>query len=133
MDSSDSFTMKEILNLHFSDMKEDLKEIKSDGKETKSHAAKTNGRVTVLEQWAKDAQKILESTSSSISNYKLDRTRIWTAISVLTFCGGVIITLSIMAINSKIKEAYSSPEAKQIIKATLVEALEERANVEAIK
>ena len=42
-----------------------------------------------------------------VKNYSSDKARVWVAITVLMLLGGTIITLSIMAINSKIKEGIS--------------------------
>lgn len=56
-------------------------------------------------------KKGLESTtklaSETLINYKLDKAKIWVAMAIMLFLGGTIITLSIMAINSKIKTAVS--------------------------
>lgn len=69
---------------HISDT---IKEFREDIKETltriENQTTKTNGRVGSLES---------------------SRTQIWTAIIVFIFLGGVIITLAIMAIDSKIKD-----------------------------
>jgi hypothetical protein len=93
-------------------MKKDVGEIKTDVRENVKQAKETNGRVTRLEDWSKEAQKIIENTtkiaSDTANNYKTDKTRIWSAVGVLLFLGGTIITLAIMAINSKIKEGIDN-------------------------
>ncbi|HRH25317.1 MAG TPA: hypothetical protein PLQ20_03215 [Candidatus Paceibacterota bacterium] len=51
--------------------------------------------------------KILEQTQKTngrVNSLETSRTQIWTAISILLFLGGAIITLSISAINTKIEK-----------------------------
>ena len=71
-----------------------------------TQALKTNGRVNSLEN---------------------HRSYLWGAYTLLAILGGVIITLSIQAIDSKIKEAnresISSPEFQQILDKTVEQAL----------
>lgn len=73
------YTVRE-LDHYFNDMREDLKEIKA-------QTYKTNGRVTSLEK---------------------SRTQIWTAISVGILVIGTIISLAIMAIDSKIEKGIQT-------------------------
>lgn len=93
-------------------IKNKVEEIKVDLKELKQKVEFQNGRVTKTEEWSKEAQKIIENTNKLASetaiSYKVDKTRLWASIAVLTFLGGTIITLSIMAINSKIKDGIDS-------------------------
>jgi lipid II:glycine glycyltransferase (peptidoglycan interpeptide bridge formation enzyme) len=42
-----------------------------------------------------------------IQDYKTDKARVWIAIAILMALGGTIIALSIMAINSKIKDGIT--------------------------
>jgi chromosome segregation ATPase len=83
-----------------------VSEIQANVKEAVGLGQKTNGRVTQLEDWCKEAQKVIENTTrianETYTNYKNDKTRIWAVIGVLLFLGGTIITLAIMAIDSKI-------------------------------
>lgn len=79
-------------------------EIKNDVKTVDGKVGFQNGRVTKLEEWAKEAQKILESTSDTMKSYSNDKLKVWTAMGLLLLLGGTIIGLSVMAINSKIKE-----------------------------
>lgn len=92
-------------------IKDGVEEIKTEVKEVKQKVEFQNGRVRTLEDWTKDAQKIIENTSkvaNGISlDYKVNKTRIWTAILVIIFLGGAIITLAILAIDNKIKEGIS--------------------------
>jgi hypothetical protein len=71
----------------------------------------TNGRVSKLEEWSSQTKTVIDNTTrianETYNNYKTDKTRIWSAVGVLLFLGGTIITLSIMAINSKIKQGIS--------------------------
>jgi hypothetical protein len=74
--SDNSYTMKEVVEHYLKDMKSDIKEIKE-------QTTKTNGRVTSLEH---------------------TRSWMWGAIAVLTLLGSTIITLTVMAIDSKIEK-----------------------------
>lgn len=105
------YTMKEILESRLGEMNQHLQEIKSDVKEAKQGITVQNGRVRTLEDWSHDAQKMIENTTAianeTLSSYKVDKVRLWTAITVMLFVGGAIITLSIMAIDSKIQTGIS--------------------------
>src|SRR5690242_6928073 len=117
--SEHEYSIKEVIEQRFDEVDKHLEEIKRDGKETMKQATNTNGRVKVLEKWSEDAQKVIENTtqiaeSTSIS-YKIDRGRLWTAIAIITLLGSTIITLSVLAIDNKIKanvsEAFAQYEA----------------------
>lgn len=94
-----------------SNIKTSVSKIELDVKETKSAIQLQNGRVTKTEEWSKEAQKIIENTTKiateTYTNYKTDKTRIWAVIGILLFLGGTILTLSIMAIDSKIKDGIN--------------------------
>lgn len=69
-------------------------------------------------------------TKQGIANGKTgsllkSRTQIWTAIGILTVMGSAIITLAVMAINSKIKDGFSSPEVKEEIRNQIKYGLDE--------
>ena len=72
----------------FDEMAEHLKEIKVQTK-------LTNGRVSSLEK---------------------SRIQIWTSIAILLVVGGVIITLSVMAIDHKVQEAVETALNKRVEK-----------------
>lgn len=107
------------LNIMLVDLKEILVEIKSDGKETKAQAYKTNGRVGILEEWSVDARKLIENNAKDIGGYKGDRRALIAGASIFLLLGGTIIALSVTAINHKIKDgietAMSSGYDKVII------------------
>ncbi len=94
-----------------SNIKARVAEMQSDVKETKAAVQFQNGRVTKIEEWANEAKKVIENTTRIANNtattYKTDKTRIWAVIGAIFFLGGTIITLSIMAIDSKIKEGIT--------------------------
>ena len=75
-----SYTIKEVMESGFKEMREHLTEIKT-------QTTKTNGRVNSLEK---------------------SRIQVWTAIGVLTTLGGVIIYLSVMAIDTKIQRGIQT-------------------------
>jgi len=94
-----------------SNIKSSVGKIEIDTKETKTAVQFQNGRMTKLEEWSKEAQKVIESTtkiaSETLGNYRTDRVKIWTAVAVLLVVGGAVITLSIMAINTKIRDGIN--------------------------
>lgn len=104
---------------------ETVKEISKDVKDNLVQSTKTNGRVTNLEKWSEEAKTIIENNSTALGKYATDKKIAIAAYILIALLGGSIITLSIMAINSKIKDGYSSPEVRKIIKDIVVEANEE--------
>ncbi len=88
-----------------------ISDMQTDTKETKVAVQVANGRTTKLEQWSNEAKVIIEKTTTiatrTAENYSIDKTRLWSSIGVLVFLGGTIITLAIMAINSKIKDGIN--------------------------
>lgn len=105
VNSSETFNIKERVTVIQNDLKEAVGAIKIQ-----------NGRVRTLEDWSSNAQKMIENTTKiateTYTNYKTDKTRIWAVIGVLLFLGGTIITLSIMAINGKIKDGINEALSK---------------------
>lgn len=89
-------------------MKALVEEIKKTTKDIDNKVGIQNGRVTKLEGWSNEAKIILESVSASTMAYRIDRTRLWTAIAVLLFLGGALITLGVMALDSKIQKAVDT-------------------------
>ncbi len=81
-------------------------------KDIKIQTTATNGRVSKLEDWSNESKKVIESTTKIASdtalNYTVDKTRIWAVIGVLILLGGTIITLAIMAIDSKIQKGIDT-------------------------
>ncbi len=88
-----------------------IADIQTDMKEAKIAIQIANGRTTKLEGWSNEAKKIIEATTKTASdtliNYKSDRTKILAGSAVILFLGGTILTLAIMAINSKIKDGIN--------------------------
>ena len=107
-----AYSVKEIIESNSKEIKEHLTEIKADVKEAKTAITFQNGRVRKLEDWSVEAKGLIEGNGDIISTYKVDKARMWTAISVLTILGGTIITLTVMAINSKIKEGINEALAQ---------------------
>ena len=83
-------------------------EIKTDLKEVKQKVEFQNGRVRKLEDWTKEAQTIIENNSKGVNSLIGTRKVVWAAIAILVAVGGTIITLAIMAIDSKIKTGIDS-------------------------
>lgn len=89
-----------------------LQEIRADGKETLEQAKKTNGRVTKLEDWSGSTkliiEKLLKENTDIDKDVSVSKAKIWTAITVLMLLGGAMITLAIMAIDSKIEKGIQT-------------------------
>ncbi len=106
------YSLKEVFQSELREQKEHIMEIKTDVKEVKSKVEFQNGRVRKLEDWQNITQTDLKGISDIVSNYKIDKAKIWTGIGLLVFFGGVIITLSIMAIDTKIQKSVEQVLAK---------------------
>ncbi len=81
--AEDGYTLKEFLAHSLADMKttvqvihDDIKEIKVDGKDTKEKVGIQNGRVRKLEDWAINAQKIIETSTNNIDVFEKDKAAI---------------------------------------------------------
>lgn len=71
-----------------------------------------NGRVRTLEDFSANAKKILESVTESSLDYKINKTRLWTALAVFFFLGATIVTLTIMVFKNMIKDATLTNDNK---------------------
>lgn len=89
------------------EMHETIKDMSEDVKENLVQSTRTNGRVTNLEKWSDDARKIIEVNSKAISTYTTDKKIAIAAYILIAVLGGTIITLAIMAIDSKIKDGIN--------------------------
>lgn len=107
----ETFSIKEMMQLRFDEQAKHLDEIKADGKEALNQIKIQNGRVRSLEDWSNDAKKIIENTTKiatdTLSAYKSDRRLVWFAYALLILVSGTIISLAIMAIDSKIKDGIT--------------------------
>lgn len=52
-------------------------------------------KITKLEDWSSDTQKIVESLVTTSDDYKTNKTRVYTIISIMLLVGGTILTLAI--------------------------------------
>lgn len=84
---SDNYSIKEFIEHFMKDFDKKLDTIHDTTKEIKVQTTKTNGRVNSLEK---------------------TRVQMWTAITILLLLGGTIITLAIVAIDSKIQKAIET-------------------------
>lgn len=93
-----------------------LSEIKSDGKETKAQAIKTNGRVNALEPQMVDIKKELPNLQDAVNKHENWR---WYMLGIgasVLILGGVIYGLTIQNVNNTIDQKISESESR-IIKA----------------
>lgn len=107
----DTYSIKEVIEQRFDEMGEHLIDIKEKVEATDEKVGIQNGRVRALEEWSNNAKKIIENTvnlaEDTLIDYKTDRARLWVAWGLLLVLGGTIITLSIMAINTKIEKGIT--------------------------
>ncbi len=85
---TNTYTLKEVMESNFAEMRTHLQDIKI-------QTTRTNGRVMSLEK---------------------SRIQIWTSMSILVVLGGTIITLAIMAIDSKIEKGIAKALADNVSK-----------------
>lgn len=86
-------------------MKESLRKIETTVAKIDDKVGVQNGRVRTLEDWSIEAKKIIEATATSSIDYKINKTRLWTAVALIVFFGGTIITLGVMLLDSKINKS----------------------------
>lgn len=88
---------------------------------------KLTDHVVSFDEFKDEIREMFKDKETRINTLEKGKIQIWTAISVLLLFGGAIITLSIMAIDSKVKEAnresISSPEFKQVLEKSVEEIL----------
>ncbi|MGI9118425.1 MAG: hypothetical protein ACR2IQ_02660 [Minisyncoccia bacterium] len=96
-------TIKEFGN-DIKDLRTDVRTISDTLGKVLVQTTTTNGRVNKLDDWSIEAKTLMEAHSTQLSENKTQFSRIWGGVAVLMVVGGAIITLSIMAINNKIKE-----------------------------
>jgi hypothetical protein len=106
----DSYSIKEFIAHHMQDVKDSISEIKKDIKEIKSTGEATdqkvgiqNGRVTKLEEWSNIARSLIENNNVVITAYKTDKRVIIALYGLLIIVSGTIITLMVGAIDTKIE------------------------------
>lgn len=93
-------------------IKNSLGKIEVDVKEGVTEARKTNGRITKLEDWSTGAQKIIETTSEIADNYKTDKARLWTAITIIIGLWGLLTIVGAFTfkyfVNKTVNDALST-------------------------
>lgn len=97
-----------------------LKDIKETGEQTLAQALKTNGRVNKLDDWSNNTkvliENILKDNKATNTDYTINKTRLWTAVTLLVFFGGTIIALSVNAIDAKIERGIKQALANNVAK-----------------
>lgn len=113
--AEDTYTIKEMLIeiqkdyvVRFESQDKSLVRIEKKVDDTSDKVGFQNGRVRKLEDWSMESMKVIESNSNTLANYKIDKARLWTAVAVVVFLGGAIITLAIMAIDTKIEKGIEA-------------------------
>lgn len=113
MESNDSYTLKEFLAHSLKDMKDsvqiihdDIKEIKQDGKETGEKVGFQNGRVRKLEDWAIEAQKVIEANLLVVNTLKTDKSKIQGGLKVIATIAVIIpiICTTIFGLYLKVRD-----------------------------
>ncbi len=101
----------------------DIRDTKNSAKSTNDLAQKiliqattTNGRVTSMEKWIVDATKTMSDISTKVSSNSSSITKIWAGVAVLVFVGGILGTLSMSVLNTKIKDGIQEYMVANTIK-----------------
>lgn len=84
---------------------------------------KLSDHISSFDEFKEDMKSIFKDKEIRLNTLEKGKIQIWTAISLLLFFGGAIITLSIMAIDNKIEKGFQSKEVQEIIYKSVEQAL----------
>lgn len=84
---------------------------------------KLSDHISSFDEFKEDMKSIFKDKEIRLNVLEKGKIQIWTAISVLLLFGGAIITLSVMAIDNKIKNGFQSEEMQQAIDKSVEQAL----------
>ncbi len=104
MDESQNPVSKELWYSAQVSQAKAIEEVRNDVAKAESNIQKTLDRIETQ----------TTKTNGRVSSLERSRVQFWTAISLLLFFGGAIITLSVMAINTKIKDGISEAILKSL-------------------
>ncbi len=115
---SDIKTSLAINTTETTNIKVRLTEMQNDIKDTKNAVQFQNGRVTKIESWSIEAQKIIEATSKLASDtsqsYSNDQAKVWTAFKIISILFPTIIILATAVAIYKAQEI-----AKEVVQQAL--------------
>lgn len=127
--NDEQYTIKEVMENRFAEMRIHLNEIKNDGKETKGNVAIQNGRVRKLEDWSIEAQKLIEATAVSVNLFKSYQDKLTGGYKVVVEIAVVvpILCTTVFGLYLKVKDN----EIDQKIQKAVAQSLQD--NVESVE
>lgn len=114
----EQYSIKEVMEANFKEIAGHLEDIKESVSDLNDKVGTQNGRVTRLEEWSNQAKVAIETglkKSGEIElEYKQDRAKIITLISVMIFVGGILFTLANMLNNYRMQEKIQAAVQKSV-------------------
>jgi len=89
---------------------------------------KLSDHINSFNEFKVEIKTILADKDLRVTSLEKGKIQIWTAISMLLVFGSVIITLSIMAIDSKIEKGFKSKEVQDLIYKSVEQTLLDNVN-----
>lgn len=103
---------KREIDHYFSDLFKRLDKQDINLKDISDKVGFQNGRVRKLEDWTEEARKVIEKSTETGEDYKREKVRLYTIMSVLVLVGGAFITLSVRQIHIWIREEAKTAAIK---------------------
>lgn len=128
----ESFSLKEYMEKSLARMDIGVKDLKFSMDKNNDmtekvliQATKTNGRVTAIEEWASEAQKVIQNNLKDIGTFKEDKAKIQGGYKVIILVAIIIPTLCTTIFGLYVKSLNSDID-KRIQTATEAERLQSR-------